>query len=152
MPYPVSARSSASSETFRAAFCRRFRCPEPEFEKAVLRRCFPVMSRALGVVALALNPGAFRRELELIRRLGGARDTTPVRGELEGYAYENQRDKSARTQTFGLRLSRRRFLRVWRDTFGGEEPGGKAPSSVALAPETVYRPTAEPPPSASPPS
>lgn len=77
------------------------------------------MSRPLGTLVLAVHPGSFRRELSLIGRLGNGGSEVSVRGELDGYAYENQRDKSARTQTFGLRLSRRRFLRVWREVFGG---------------------------------
>lgn len=77
------------------------------------------MSRPLGTLVLAVHPGSFRRELSLIGRLGNGGSEVSVRGELDGYAYENQRDKSARTQTFGLRLSRRRFLRVWREVFAG---------------------------------
>jgi hypothetical protein len=115
-------------------FCRRFRCRDAQFEKAVLRRCFPPLSRPLGTVVLALNPGAFKRELALIRRLGGVVNESPLRGELDGYAYENQRDKSARTETFGLRLSRRRFLRIWRDTFAGQ-------SSSAIESSTTARST-----------
>jgi len=111
------------------AFCRRYRCPDGHFEKAVLRRCFPPLSKALAVIALALRPDTFQRELALIRRLGTTGPGADVRGELEGYAYENQRDKSARTQTFGLRLSRRRFLRLWRTTFEGVSP---PPSSLTI--------------------
>ncbi len=99
---------------FRTAFCQKYRCAEADYERSVLRRCFPWWVRALGSIVLALNPRLFRRELALISRLGAARDETPLRQELEGYAYENARDKQFRTETLGLRLSRRRFVRLMR--------------------------------------
>ena len=76
----------------------------------------------MGTVLLSIRPGMFWRELALLQRLGQVERESAgmVRGELEGYAYENQRDKSFRTETLGLRLSRRRFLVVMRNTFEAE--------------------------------
>lgn len=67
-----------------------------------------------GSIALAMNPKWFRRELALIERLGEVTSESQLRQELEGYAYENARDKSFRTETLGLRLSRRRFVELVR--------------------------------------
>ncbi|MBX3744965.1 MAG: hypothetical protein KF833_06610 [Verrucomicrobiae bacterium] len=61
-----------------------------------------------------MNPKWFRRELALIERLGEVTSESQLRQELEGYAYENARDKSFRTETLGLRLSRRRFVELVR--------------------------------------
>lgn len=123
----MSVSVQPKAETFRAAFCRRYRCRDEQFEKAVLRRCFPPLSRYMGAIFLAVSPGSFEREMAVIRRLGNVGNESSVRGELDGYAYENQRDKRARTQTFGLRLSRRRFLRVWRETFAAAESPATPP-------------------------
>jgi hypothetical protein len=107
---------SAELPTLREAFCRRFHCRPDAFEPAVLRRCFPWWSRLPGAIALALRPSWFNRERELIRQLGCIRSVAEARQELENYGYENQRDRSLRIRWFHLRLSRRRFLRLARQT------------------------------------
>lgn len=98
------------------AFCERFGCSAAEFERRVLRRSFPASSRLLGSLLLAVSPRLFQRELEMIRRLGTAVDHNHVRGELEGYKYENQRDRVLRTETLGLRVSGRRLMQLYRET------------------------------------
>ncbi len=109
--------------TFRDAFCARFHCAPHQFEKAVLRRCFPAWSRPLGALVLALKPQSFRRELAMLGRLGGGPGERGLRGELDGYVYENQRDKPVRVRTFGLRISRRRFLRLYQAVMGPPQAG-----------------------------
>jgi hypothetical protein len=117
---------------FRKAFCERHGCSDDQFETAVLRRSFPLWARPFASIALAFKPKLFTRELALIRRLGDARDESHVRQELEGYAYENARDRSFRTETLGWRLSRRRFLKVMRATL----PRAERPA-VKVAPEQL---------------
>lgn len=100
----------------------------------MLRRSFPLWARLPGTVLLALRPRWFSRELALIRRLGDVENESQVRQELEAYAYENSRDRSFRTETLGLRLSRRRFLRVMREVLPRRSlapavPGRESPSS-----------------------
>lgn len=120
-----------SSTTFRDAFCRRFGCEPNRFEKAILRRCFPLTVQPLGAVLLLIRPGMFARELAMLSRLAGAPNESALRGELEGYVYENQRDRPFRVRTLGLRLSRRRFLRIYRTVMGGmpEAGGGRRQAS-----------------------
>lgn len=108
---------SGSAPTFREAFCRRFEVAPERFSPEVLRRCFPPASRILGSLLLSLRPSLFQRELEVIERLGQVTDDTLVKSELEGYVYETVRDRAGfRTRTLGLRLSRRQFLRVLRES------------------------------------
>lgn len=89
------------------------------------------MARPLGTILLALQPQMFRRELSMIERLAGSPSESALRVELEGYVYENQRDKPFRVQTLGLRLSRRRFLRIYRSVMEGVAPGRDNPPSPA---------------------
>ena len=114
----MSSGTLKAPATFRDAYCARFGCPPDQFEKAVLRRCFPPWSRPLGALLLALKPQSFRRELAMLGRLSGSPGEGSLRGELDGYVYENQRDKPLRVRTFGLRLSRRRFLRLYQLVMG----------------------------------
>ena len=103
----------SANAPFRTAFCRAFNLSEERFEVAVLRRCFPWWSRALGAVVLAVNPGVFRREFRTLAQLGRATDPSQFAAEFEAYIYETVRDKAQfRTRTLGLRLSRRRFERL----------------------------------------
>lgn len=101
--------------TLRDAFCRRFRCKPDVFERRLLARCLPPMQRLPATLWLALKPSSFARELTLLSRLGSATDASLLRPELDGYAYENERDRPMRVVVFGLRLSRRRFLRIFRE-------------------------------------
>jgi len=130
-----SSPAPPTRETFRAAFCRAYRCEPEHFEKAVLARCFPWVVRLQGRLLLLLNPGIFQRELALIRRLGDVTDGSHLRQELEGYAYELQRDKTFRTSTLGIRLSRRRVVKLLREVTssnpGGSLDPGMAPASTA---------------------
>lgn len=103
----------SANAPFRTAFCRAFNLSEERYEVAVLRRCFPWWSRALGIVVLALNPGIFRREFRTLAQLGRTTDPSQFAPEFEAYIYETVRDKAEfRTRTLGLRLSRRRFERL----------------------------------------
>lgn len=81
----------------------------------MLIRCFPVWAQLPSVLALWLNPRLFRRELTLISRLAEVRSESQVRQELESYVYENQRDRLFRTESLGVRLSRRKFVRLMRE-------------------------------------
>jgi hypothetical protein len=110
----VNSSPGATGKEFRIAFCEKYRCEPDRFESAVLRRCFPWWVRWPGSMLLSLSPRLFRRELSLISRLGHAQNPSQIRQELEGYAYENARDRSFRTETLGLRLSRRRFVHLMR--------------------------------------
>jgi hypothetical protein len=110
----VNSSSVIWKAQFREAYCRRYGCPVERFEVLVLRQSFPVWVRVPGSILLAIRPQWFRRELALIGRLGEARHESQVKQELEGYAYENARDKHFRTETLGLRLSRRRFIQLMR--------------------------------------
>jgi hypothetical protein len=101
--------------TLRDAFCRRFRCRPDAFERRLLARCLPPMQRLPATIWLTLRPSSFARELTLLSRLGSATDASLLRPELDGYAYENERDKPIRVVVFGLRLSRRRFRRIFRE-------------------------------------
>lgn len=112
----MNEQPAAAVETFRQAYCRLRRCSPEAFARSVLRRSFPPLARPLGSLLLALKPEMFRRELVLIGRLGDGTGEAGLRGELEGYVYENDRDKPFRVVTLGLRLSRRRFLHVYRET------------------------------------
>jgi hypothetical protein len=80
------------------------------------------MVRPLGTILLILRPAMFRRELSMLSRLAGSPSESALRGELEGYVYENERDKLFRVRTLGLRLSRRRFLRIYRIVMGAPSP------------------------------
>lgn len=119
----------------------------------MLRRCFPLHVRLVGTVMLALSPQTFRRELALIARLGATTNDSSVKPELEGYAYENQRDKSFRVRTLGLRLSRRKFIRMLHElrargegegeqVRGAGGSGGKAGSGARSKPEKTTTATA----------
>lgn len=67
----------------------------------------------------------------MLGRLAGSPSESALRGELEGYVYENERDKLFRVRTLGLRLSRRRFVRIYRNVMGGTAPGReKTPTPV----------------------
>ncbi len=109
----MNAASEHPGTDFRTAFCAKYPCEPGQFEKAVLRRCFPLRMRLPGIILLAIRPREFQRELEMIGRLAPARSESQVRQELEGYAYEIRRDRPFRAG-IGLRLSRRRFLRLMR--------------------------------------
>jgi hypothetical protein len=130
----VNSSPGATGREFRIAFCQKYRCAPEQFERAVLRRCFPWWSRLPGAVLLGLNPRIFRRELSLIARLGEAQNASQVRQELEGYAYENARDRSFRTESLGLRLSRRRFVRLMRRVLPAMSPADEGPSGVPESP------------------
>lgn len=104
--------------TFRQAFCRQFRCKPEDFERRLFARCLSSWMRWLVACWLAAKPDSFGRELALLTRLGEAKDVSPVLPELEGYAYENERDKPMRVAVFGIRLSRRRCLRIFRQVMG----------------------------------
>lgn len=119
-----------ATDTFRELFCRQHGCSNDAFERQVMGRCFPAYSRPLGRVLLALKPGMFQRELAMVGRLGRATTEAVVRGELDGYAYENQRDKSFRARRLGLRLSRRIFIRVFRQAVEAGRTGGPGRSSA----------------------
>lgn len=75
----------------------------------------------------------------MIRRLADVRGESQARQELEGYAYENQRDRNFRTETLGLRLSRRRFIQLLRTVLpgggrnGGERAEGRSEDSGAAS-------------------
>lgn len=116
----VEPSSNPDRPDFRTSFCKKYRCSTERYETAVLSRCFPLWVRPLGVLLLALKPHLFRRELALISRLGGVVGDANLRQELEGYAYENARDKRFRTESLGLRLSRRRFVHLVRTVFPPE--------------------------------
>ena len=133
----MNSSSVIRKAPFREAFCRCYGCPSEQFEVLVLRRSFPLWAQLPGTILLAIRPQMFRRELALIGRLGEAQDESQVKQELEGYAYENARDKPFRTETLGLRLSRRRFIQLMRRVMaqdrmraggdaGGEGLGGGA--------------------------
>lgn len=116
-----------SAVSFRDAYCRHYGCASQRYEKSALRRCFPPLVRPLGAILLAVRPMMFHRELTMLGRLGGLPNEVALRGELDGYVYENQRDKPFRVETLGLRLSRRRFLRIYR-TVMGPPPERSVPS------------------------
>lgn len=59
--------------------------------------------------------------MALLSRLGLATEVSHLRPELEGYAYENERDKPARVTVFGIRLSRRRCLKIFREVMTGPD-------------------------------
>ena len=127
----MNSGQGSSVPLFRDAFCRRFGCAPTNFEKAILRRCFPPIVRPLGTILLTLRPEMFRRELTMLARLAASPSESALRGELEGYVYENERDKPFRVRTLGLRLSRRRFVRIYRNVMGGSSPGREnAPTPV----------------------
>ena len=106
----------------------------------MLARCFPLVVRLQGWLLLLLNPRIFERELALIRRLGDATEGSQLRQELEGYAYEVQRDRTFRTTTLGIRLSRRRVVKLLREVIGGS-PG--APGNPAADPAPAGTPQPE---------
>lgn len=130
---PTPSSPSAEPRTFQEAFCRRHRCAPESFSKLVLRRSFPPWVRPLGSLVLAVRPTLFRRELALIHRLGTANaGEAGLRAELDSYVYENERDKPFRVVSLGLRLSRRRFLRVYRAAMAG----GTGASLASASPRT----------------
>lgn len=134
----MSSPQNGHEDSFRAAFCRKYRCRPERFEAAVLRRCFPLWARPLGSLLVVLKPGWFRRELSLIDRLGTARTESQVKQELEGYAYENARDKSFRTESLGLRLSRRRFVFLMREVLPSRRSGSSASATTANATDETH--------------
>ncbi len=126
---------------FRTAFCRAFNLSDERFEAAVLRRCFPWWSRALGSVVLGVNPGIFRREFRVITQLGRSTDPSQFGAEFEAYVYETVRDKARfRTRRLGLRLSRRRFERLAAEV-RRRNGNGKVPAQ----PSQDAMPTSTPP-------
>lgn len=136
----MSEPSDIAQTSFRSAYCRKFGCRPERFAASVLRRCFPILVRIQGSIALAMNPKWFQRELALIDRLGEVTSESQLRQELEGYAYENARDKTFRTETLGLRMSRRRFVELLRRvrpklevSAGGGGQGGRGADRGAPA-------------------
>ena len=72
---------------------------------------------------MMLFPGWFERELGVVRRVGVLSDEDGIRAELDGYLWDNQRDQPFRVRVLGLRLSRRRFMRLYRRVIdAGEAP------------------------------
>lgn len=121
MPESLPKQSGGrEGTTFRQAFCRHFHCAPESFERRLLTRCLPPLARVLVVFWLAAKPASFAREIALLSRLGAARDPAILRPELDGYAYENERDKPFRVEVLGLRLSRRRCLRIFRQVMAME--------------------------------
>jgi hypothetical protein len=100
---------------FRVAFCQVFGVGPDRYAAAALRRCLPPFSRPLGALVLLLAPRVLRRELAVMEELGGVAEVSEFKRVLESYVYEIARDKAHfRTRTLGLRISRRRFLRLAR--------------------------------------
>ncbi len=112
--------SARQRPDFREAFCRQFGCRPEGFERRLLIRCLPLLWRLPGALWLLVSPRSFARELGMLSRLGSARDPALLRPELEGYAYENERDRPWRVAVFGIRLSRRRCLRIFLTVMGRE--------------------------------
>lgn len=106
---------SGANASFREAFCHGYRCASEAFERELLIRCMPWPARWLGMIWMWLRPRSFERELGMLSRLGGARRADQLRSELEGYGYENGRDRPFRVVVLGVRLSRRRCLKVFHD-------------------------------------
>ncbi len=107
--------------TFRQAFCHRYRCKAESFERRLLTSCFPILYRLPVAIWLVIRPESFAREMALLSRLSLSTEVSHLRSELEGYAYENERDKPARVAVFGFRLSRRRCLRIFREVMRGPD-------------------------------
>lgn len=112
----MSISSQSSAEDFRSACCRRYGWRTEGFATAALARSFPPLARPVGALLLAFWPGLFAREIAVLERVGRAGDEAEVRGELDGYAFENHRDRPWRVRWLGLRISRRRLVRLFRAT------------------------------------
>ena|SRR5688572_16471959 len=98
---------------FRQLFCKAAQCAAADFESRMFKKC--LFRHALPFAWLIRSKQEFFREdLEMLRDVASAHNTSEVISELNRFYGRNKRDNSfLRTHMF-FRISGKRVLRVYR--------------------------------------
>ena len=98
------------ASNFREAFCRRFQCPQEEFEKRVFWRSLYRRSLPLAWALFAIRRRYFELDFRTIRQLGICRNAAEFRSELDSYRMEYRMERGFLRNTLRVRVSGKRLM------------------------------------------
>ena len=97
-------------------FCKRYKCPQEAFEKAILQRCVsPLVWPAVQIILL-FRRDYFSFDLELIEDMKKATSFAQVNQLISSYC-STPRQRSFVKLFFHLRVSKRRLKQLAREIF-----------------------------------
>jgi hypothetical protein len=104
--------SSRSVTSFRNGFCMKHVIRPERFEREVFWRCVHDRGAWLARMILMVHPGFFRRDLALIREIGGMMSLDQVKDALQRFHKETQESGGFLRRKLKVRLSGERLLRL----------------------------------------
>ena len=109
-------------QTFKEAFCRRFRCSPESYEMAVFWRAVFRHALPLAWWIYLISPDFFTEDLELIREVGPMTNPELFKSEVNYFYGRNQRHKNWIRTVLRVRISGARMLRLRRRLFQSTNP------------------------------
>jgi hypothetical protein len=100
--------------SFQTAFCEHFQCSPGEYADRVFWSCLNAHARPIARFLLRSHSAFFREDMAFIREVGTAVTRGEVICELNRFYGRNLRDKNWLRRTFGIRISGKRVLRLYR--------------------------------------
>ncbi len=96
----------------QALFCDRFLCSIQQYENRAFAKCLYWHAKPVAPLLRTLNPGFFRRDYILIRRLGEATDLHQALAEALSFHATNRANPSFLRTSLRIRVSGRKAVRL----------------------------------------
>lgn len=113
-------------KTFKEAFCERYRCSQDEYLRRAFRKCLYRRAVPFAPIIMALSPAFFQVDMDVIERIGSARNWRELHAELKAYSINSRlRTRPLRSQ-FRLRVSGNRICKLAERLFGPQKSGSPA--------------------------
>ena len=97
---------------FKAAYCRRFKCPPRAFEQRLFWACIPPYARPLAWMIRLGRRDFFRWDLEYVRRIGRAHSVQDLQREIGALHAEARLLHGRLGRYFHVRILGRRLRRL----------------------------------------
>ncbi len=105
-------------KTLKEAFCERYKCPEDQYMRRAFRKCLYRRALPFARILTALSPEFFQVDLDVIERMGSARNWRELHAELRAFSTNSRlRTRPLRSQ-FHIRVSGNRIRRLAESLFG----------------------------------
>lgn len=99
-------------------FCKRFGCPEAEYEEQAFKRCLYWHARLLAPFLRLLMPDLFIQDLKFIRYLGAATDWQEAKTDVNNFHVFNEGKTVFLRETLRLRVSGKKASDLARQLLG----------------------------------
>ena len=101
-------------QSFKSLYCQHYACALEDYDRRLFRSCLHRHALPFASILRRFRPAFFREDLDFIRDVGAASSRSEVICELNRFYGRNMRDRNWMRRLFGLRLSGKRVLRIYR--------------------------------------